>query len=64
MNAWRLPDGRVLVPKRAKLGIGLVGDGLMAVDAESQDAKDWAQWTLPAPPDVIAYWKSIEDARG
>ncbi len=62
MNAWRLPDGRVLIPKRAQAGT-VIGDGLVVADAESAEAIEWRPWTQPAPPMLIAEWARIEADR-
>lgn len=57
MNAWKLPDGRILIPKRAE-GDGVIGDGLVLASAE--EAAEWAPWTEPAPPELTKWWAEIE----
>lgn len=51
MQAYRLPDGRLVIPERADSDYGVVGDGYSI--ATATEAKQWAPWTVPAPTDVI-----------
>ena len=54
MNAFRLPDGRVLIPKRAESEDGtLIGDGYVVVLASSDEALEWQPWTKQAPDDIV-----------
>lgn len=43
MNAYRLPNGNLMVPKRAE-GEGLVGDAWFEVGPDDPDFKSWMAW--------------------
>jgi hypothetical protein len=49
-TAWRLPNGKVLIPQRVEEESGLIGDGYIEVDGDSEEAREWADWTEDAPP--------------
>lgn len=51
MQAYRLGDGRVLIPMRVDQD-GLIGDGYVPVTADSPEAKQWQPWTVDAPDNV------------
>ena len=50
-TAWRLPNGKVLIPLRAEGDDGVIGDGYVEVEADSDEAREWAPWTEDAPPE-------------
>jgi hypothetical protein len=43
VQAFRLPDGKILIPKRAT-GPGIIGDGYVAVPADDPEAKKWLDY--------------------
>ncbi len=59
MNAYELPDGRVLIPKRAEGPDGLIGDGLVV--ATEAEAVQWAPWTVPATAALAKHWRSVDE---
>lgn len=56
MSAFKLPDGRILIPVRAE-GEGMIGDGLKPISPDSEEAKEWAYDTKPATEFLIKRWK-------
>lgn len=44
MQAYRLPDGRVMVPRSINGPHGIRANALVPVEADSQEARDWADW--------------------
>lgn len=56
MQAYQLPDGRLLVPRRAQ-GPGLLGDGADVIGPDDPEHAQWLRWyeghgerIPPAPP--------------
>ncbi len=43
MQAYRLANGNLLIPKRAEAD-GVIGDGMVEVKADSEDGKAWLAW--------------------
>ena len=53
MTAYRLPNGNLLVPKRAE-GKGVLGDGLVEVGPDTPEYEAWTAYferTGTKPPD-------------
>jgi hypothetical protein len=43
VDAYRLPNGNLLVPRRAEAG-GVVGDGMVEIGPDDPDYKTWADY--------------------
>ena len=56
MNAFKFPDGKVFVPFRVEVD-GVIGDGWEVVEGDSEQAKAYAPWTIPATPDMIEMYE-------
>ena len=46
MNVRRLPNGHLLVPRRAESGDGTVGDGMVEVEPGTPEYGEWAPFAL------------------
>lgn len=44
MQAERLPNGKILAPKRAEGANGLVGDGMLEIGPDDPDYNTWDTW--------------------
>lgn len=44
MQAYKLDNGNLLIPRRAEGEGGLLGDGMVEVGPDDPDYKGWVEW--------------------
>ncbi len=44
MNALKLQNGNILIPKRAEGDNGLIGDGMVELPPDHPEALEWINW--------------------
>jgi hypothetical protein len=50
MKAFKLKNGNLLIPKVARTG-DIIGDGMIEVEPDSDDYKDWISVAEDEPPE-------------
>jgi len=53
MNARRLPNGNLLIPRRAEGPDGLIGEGMDEIGPDDPEYADWLAYLTRKKPAVI-----------
>lgn len=54
MNAYRLPDDRLLIPRRAEGPDGLIGDGMVEIGPDDPEYEAWLPFAVEPGEDSDA----------
>lgn len=63
MKAERLPNGNMLIPKRAEEPDGVIGDGVIEVTSDDSEFKLWDEFLRREAEEEMKYFAKIENGR-